>query len=163
MPLHEKHLEELLMYRNTDFVRKKMFFQEIITWENHIKWFNSINNQFNYYYVIINEAGVNCGLINLKGIKNNNSGAGLFLYKEEFKETLIAIKATYIIHEFAFYLLNINKLIVEVEKDNLQAINYNKALGFKKVLLVKNNLILELRKNDFISKFEKYKKVLNNL
>ena len=46
--LTEEDIELVRQHRNSEFIRKRMFYQKMITEEEQKKWFQSINNDFNY-------------------------------------------------------------------------------------------------------------------
>jgi hypothetical protein len=65
--LKEKDIELIRQWRNSDTIRKNMLYQEIITPEKQLKWFHSINN-FNNFYFIVEYKGRKVGLVNIKDV-----------------------------------------------------------------------------------------------
>jgi len=75
--LKEKDIELVREWRNSDKIRKNMLYQEIITPEQQLKWFHSINN-FNNFYFIVEYKNRKVGLVNIKDINwEDRSGGGL--------------------------------------------------------------------------------------
>jgi hypothetical protein len=109
-----------------------MEFQEEITPEMQLKWFKSIDNIDNYYYIIeIN--GDHIGLIHNKNVnwKNKGSESGIFIWDRNYLSTNAALFASLCFCEIGFYIFQGGDSIIKVRKDNNRAIEYNKLLGFE--------------------------------
>lgn len=146
----EEHLEMMRNWRNSDFVRSRMLFQEHITPEMQSKWFQTINNDANYYF-IVEYMGKYVGVINIKDIKGNAGEPGFYLVNEEFKNTSIASLVNLAFGEFLFEMLGLDKLYIHVRKDNADAMKLNLFFGYKIIEAESgdNFNYLELKKNDF--------------
>jgi RimJ/RimL family protein N-acetyltransferase len=130
--LNAETLEMLREWRNSDFVKNEMEFQEYISPEMQQKWFESINNDCNYYFLIAYQ-GEFWGMIHLSNIdfENKTAQCGLFLLEMNKTDNIVSIAASAILLEFAFEHLNLQKLFAKVKNDNQRAINYNLNWGFK--------------------------------
>ena len=84
--LTESDIELVRKYRNSAEIKNFMQFRKRITRSMQKKWFESIDNYLNYYFIIIYD-GKKIGLINIKNIdwvKNTDvSESGLFLWDLE--------------------------------------------------------------------------------
>lgn len=130
--LCEEDLELLRTWRNSDFVQQRMEYREEITPEMQMKWFQSINNPDNYYYIIIHE-GKKIGLINEKGFDrfgDKTSESGIFLADPAYQFSLIPVFCSLILLEMSFFFLGGRESYIHVLKDNKLAISYNKKLGY---------------------------------
>lgn len=125
-------LEMLRQWRNSDEVRLYMQYQKIISPEEQLQWFDTINNDRNYYFVAYtNEEPF--GLYNVKDIDpSTKSGeAGVFLKNSTFWEGDIALRGSFLLADICFHTLGLEQLTATVLKDNKKAVTYNKQLGFK--------------------------------
>lgn len=65
--LTKKDIELVRQERNKDFIRSKMINQSIINSKQQQKWFKTINNSNNFYFIIVHE-NKKIGLIHGKNI-----------------------------------------------------------------------------------------------
>jgi UDP-4-amino-4,6-dideoxy-N-acetyl-beta-L-altrosamine N-acetyltransferase len=129
--LREEDLEMVRQKRNSEEVNRYMEFREEITPEMQQKWFESINNFENFYY-IISWQGRKIGLLNDKNMdwKAHTSESGLFLWEEEFKDTIVPVLASLCLLDVGFYYLDWNTSYIRVLRDNAKAIAYVNSLGY---------------------------------
>lgn len=129
--IHED-IELVRQARNRDDIRLKMFDQRIIIPEQQEVWFESINNMYNYYYTIITQ-NKRVGIIygkNMDYIKRENEG-GMFIWDKNEINSGVSVKASVIMTDLTFNLLECKKNFVHIRQDNPQAKNYNIAMGYK--------------------------------
>jgi UDP-4-amino-4,6-dideoxy-N-acetyl-beta-L-altrosamine N-acetyltransferase len=129
--LKEADIELVRQWRNSDPVRLNMEFQEIISPEQQIEWFKSIDNLQNNY-LMIHYKGEKIGLLNDKNVdwEARTSESGLFLGRTEFYATFVPYLVSIAGIETTFYFLNWQKQFAHILRTNLNAINYNKQLGY---------------------------------
>lgn len=129
--LKEKDSELVRQNRNADHIRKFMDVQEIITEEMQRKWFHSINNIYNYYY-IVEYKGEKIGLINGKNIdfEKRTSEGGIFIWDAKYIGTVIPVIASIVLTDLTFYINNFKKNYAKVLKTNERSSFYNKSLGY---------------------------------
>ena len=105
--LTKEDIELLRNWRNSESVNRFMEYREYITPEMQEKWFESINNPNNFYYIIIyNDEKI--GLINDKGFDRfgkATSEAGLFIAVDKYKNTFVPVLASLILLEVSFFYL----------------------------------------------------------
>ena len=123
-------LELLRVKRNA--VRQLMEYREYIAPEMQLRWFESINNLQNFYYIIVHN-DEKIGLINQKDVShdNNTMNSGLFLFEEKYYESHIPVCASLMLIEIGFYLFRTGPSYIQVMRNNYKAINYNKSLGYE--------------------------------
>jgi UDP-4-amino-4,6-dideoxy-N-acetyl-beta-L-altrosamine N-acetyltransferase len=128
----EEHLELVRQQRNNPAIRKYMEFQDEITPEMQLKWFKSIDNINNYYY-IIEVNGDKIGLIHNKNVdwQSKNSESGIFIWDKNYLSSYAPLFASLCFCEIGFYIFQGGDSIIKVRKDNHRAIEYNKLLGFE--------------------------------
>ena len=155
-------IELVRNWRNDPKISNYMFFKEYITQEMQLTWFNQVNNDLNYYF-IINYKNEEIGLINLKNIdkQKNCAEGGIFIYDEKYLNSDIAFRSSFCINDFAFEELYLNFIYAEIVPDNKRAIQYNKALGFK-IEASKDNksLLATLTRENYFKQRNKYARIL---
>lgn len=131
-PLSEANLEMVRIWRNSDDVRVYMQYQEIISKENQLKWFQELDKSKNFYFVAY-ENGFPFGLYNVKDVdfEKKTCEPGVFLKSKEFWEGGLAMRGSLAIGDFIFKKLNLEALIIHVLKNNEKVLAYNKKMGYQ--------------------------------
>ena len=119
-----------------------------LNYDDTLNWYINKNN-LQRRDCIIEYKSVPVGLIGLLQIDNINKKAELYITigNTEYKRKGIAFKSINIILEYGFCELNLNKIYLNVDADNLPACNLYEKVGFKqegyfvKDLMHKNKLI----------------------
>lgn len=126
-------IEQMRYWRNLEHVRVTMKYQELITPQQQIAWFTSLDVATNYYFIIKkNEIAI--GVVNLKEVnfKTKQAEAGIFIGNIEHLNTITPILATITIMEFAFNDLKLETLKAKIAVNNVKAILFNESIGYKK-------------------------------
>jgi len=129
--LKEEDIELVRTWRNHPSIRNNMVYREEITPEMQKKWFASINNNENLYF-IIEYKGKKIGLINGKDInwEEKSMETGIFIWNKHYRRTHIPTLCTLIFAELGVLHWNL-KPRATILKKNERALKYNKMLGFK--------------------------------
>ena len=134
-PIDIDDIEVIRTLRNSE--NKNRTFKNIkyITKEEQEKWFENYRNNSNDKMFMINFNNKYVGTVAIYNIDNKQGLAefGRILVKEEYRGNCIGLKATKGICKYAFETLGLNKIILEVFKDNINAFNLYKKIGFKVV------------------------------
>lgn len=151
---------ELVRYwRNQPFIRDTMQFKGYITPNMQLKWFNSINNKYNYYFLVEHQTK-KIGLISCKDAEPNTSVAegGIFIWDKSYWGTPIPVFASLTMLEAVFEIFRSGDAsVATIAKDNLRALEFNKILGYEpvgesedklfvKLMLTKRNYHLKTKK-----------------
>jgi RimJ/RimL family protein N-acetyltransferase len=162
--LLQKDIELVRKKRNQDSVRNYMFYQKEITVKEQENWFNSINNIYNYYFVIEVE-GNQVGLINGKSIdyEKRTSEGGIFIWDENFRDVQVSAIASVIMAEFTFMIFNFNKTYAEVLATNRGQIKYNEFMGYELEKTENEKLIYSLSKENYLKKRDRLLKAVKSL
>lgn len=153
--VQEKDIEQIRSWRNQPDVANFMEYREHITAEAQKKWFQSINNKSNYYFIIEYE-NKQVGVINSKNY-NASIGfgeGGIFISDQDYIHSFAAVFASLCLLNFMFLKLNVSTVSrVRVLKTNERAIQYNKLLGYKLLPGQENieNQLYELHIDDYKS------------
>lgn len=129
--LTENKIELVRRWRNDPKVSQYMEYREIITPEAQRKWFYNIDNNFNYYFLIM-VGDEEIGLINVRDInyKDGTGEPGIFIWDDKYLNSTYSFNAALCLHDFCFFELRLNLLIIHVLNDNKRAIKYNRMLGY---------------------------------
>jgi len=131
--LKEKDIELVREWRNSDTTRKNMLYQKVITKEQQVKWFHSINN-FNNFYFILQYKGRKVGLVNIKDInwEERTGEAGIFMNERDLSTLLLPVVGTVAINDLLKDVFGIKKIYAKVRKENKAMHRINALLGYKK-------------------------------
>ncbi|MFH1120801.1 MAG: GNAT family N-acetyltransferase [Bacteroidota bacterium] len=129
--LKEADIELVRQWRNSDLVRLNMEYRDIISPEQQLEWFRSIDNLKNNY-LMIHYKGEKIGLLNDKNVNwdSRTSESGLFLGRTEYYATFIPYLVSVAGIETTFYYLDWNRQFAHILKSNQNAIKYNLQLGY---------------------------------
>ncbi len=130
--LKEEDIELLREKRNSTAIQNTMFYREHITPEMQKKWFDSINNKNNGYFIIEFE-GKKIGLIHGKDIdfEKRTCEGGIFIWDESYIGGFIPSLASVMMNDWTFYMINFKAIYAKIMLDNTIAINYNKLMGYQ--------------------------------
>lgn len=126
-------IELVRNWRNDPKISQYMEFRDHITPEMQKKWFASIDNKNNYYF-IINYKDQDVGLTNVKDVdyaKKTGEG-GIFIYEDSLLNSDIPFRVIFALNDFCFENLQLEKMIAHIMDDNQRAIDFNLLLGYKK-------------------------------
>lgn len=129
--LKEEDIELVRNWRNHPSIKSNMVFREHITPEMQKKWFASINNNNNLYF-IIEYKGKKIGLINGKDInwEDRSMETGIFIWHKYYRKSHIPTLCSMIFADVGVTIWQL-KPRATILKSNEQALKYNKMLGFK--------------------------------
>lgn len=149
-------LELVRTWRNSAHVQNTMIYKEYITEQMQLAWFETINNPYNYYFIIEFDSK-KVGLINAKNFdtKHGFGEGGIFIGIPKYEHSFAAVYASLCLLNFVFYLLDdINKSRIRIVKTNQRAIQYNKLLGYEWIEDSGDGLneIYELTKENYLIK-----------
>lgn len=153
--LKEDDIELVRQWRNSDQVRLNMVCKDVISADQQLNWYKSINNPENNY-MLIHCKGEKIGVVNDKNInwKERSSETGIFIGRPEYLYTCTPFFISVAGVEINFHYFKWQKQYAHILKSNTNAIKYNLQLGYnlepgqedKEIQLYTLNL------NDFESK-----------
>lgn len=129
--LKEDDIELVRKWRNHPSIKKNMVYRDYISPEMQKKWFASINNNNNLYF-IIEYKEKKIGLINGKDIdwEERTMETGIFIWNKYYRKSHIPTLCSMIFAEIGISLCHL-KPMATILKNNEGALKYNKMLGFK--------------------------------
>ncbi|GAB4250864.1 MAG: hypothetical protein Kow0079_04430 [Vicingaceae bacterium] len=163
--LKEEHLELVRKWRNDTSINQYMDYKKKISKEEQIKWFKSIDNIYNSYYVIEYNNKL-IGLINEKNIdyEEKSAEAGLFIWDKECVNSPVPLYASLCLLEIGFVIAKGEKCFIKVHRKNKNAIEYNKKMGFEFFQKINDDFdMYVLNKDGFENKVKKIIKAVLQL
>jgi RimJ/RimL family protein N-acetyltransferase len=157
-------LELLRSWRNSDYVNKMMVSSHYITKEMQEKWFESVNNKFNYFFIaeFDNEK---VGVISIKNINNNSGEGAIYLSSEKFENTGIVSRIVLCFNDFVFDELKLDSICSHVKRENKKAISSTIAQGGVEEVEKSTSDYIHfiLKKENYFNKTKKIRQILNKL
>lgn len=162
--LKREHIELVRQKRNLPHIQEKMIYKKRISIWRQKRWFKSINNMYNYYF-LIQYNGDFIGLVNGKDadFENKTMEGGIFIWDSNYWDTHIPMLATIIMHDCSFFISNFKTLSAKIVNKNKNAINFNLSLGYKIITQQTDISLMELTKEDYISTSQKIRKSIIQL
>jgi hypothetical protein len=141
----EEH-KNLLQIRNADEIREVSLDSKIISFDEHLSWVKKLQDdrQKEYFAVIYNDkiiGGVNIFDIDAK-VK-----WGVFF--DKFAPLMIKSIVPIYFMDFIFGTFTCDDIYAEIKKENLNAVFYNKSLGFK-MLTLKGIITMHLSNENYL-------------
>ncbi|WP_243354228.1 UDP-4-amino-4,6-dideoxy-N-acetyl-beta-L-altrosamine N-acetyltransferase [Bacillus litorisediminis] len=129
--LEEEELELVLKWRNSEHIRKYMYSDEIISFEDHINWFRNLINDSSKIAKVLLYDGRPVGYVHFTNIDNRNGKCYWGFYIGESNAprgsgTALGLLAL----DYIFEEVSIRKLCAEVLAFNTISIHYHKKFGF---------------------------------
>ena len=130
-PIAERDLDLVLNWRNSDRVRTKMFEQSLITYENHLNWFKSLQGSKTAFCWILEYNGVIVGVYNVKRVDEAEEKWiwGCYLSDQRVVPKAGTIMGFMALKQF-FDMMNFNLVIGEAVESNVHSLEFNARLGF---------------------------------
>ncbi|MCF8348300.1 MAG: GNAT family N-acetyltransferase [Bacteroidales bacterium] len=124
-------IELVRNWRNSHHVKQYMAYRETITPEMQLKWFHSINNVNNLYF-IFEYKGEKIGVFNAKDIdwEKGSMETGIFIAVEKYIHTELPLLAVLSFGDVGLRLFQMD-ILAHILKSNTRALRYNKLLGFE--------------------------------
>ncbi len=165
--IQEKDIELIRYWRNQSDIVNFMEYKNYIFPEAQKKWFASIDNKLNYYFIIEFE-NKKIGLINVKNydrIAGFGEG-GIFIWDKNYIGSFVAVFSSLCLLNFMLLKVNVcSKSRVRILSNNDRAIHYNKLLGYKLLQDQEKeiNQLYELDVKDYLLMGEKLNKAAQAL
>lgn len=130
--IHKDDLQKLLNWRNQQHIRNVMFNDALISWDQHVNWYENLIKSDNKISKIFTFKDEDLGVLNINNIEEENSCCEWGFYigeKSAPKGAGLLLGFTSL--EFIFTSLKMRKLNAEVIESNVISHNFHKKLGFR--------------------------------
>ena len=124
-------VDMIFEWRNRDQIRKNMYNNEIIPYDTHRKWFESILVSDNSQYFIYEQDNTPLGLVSFTNIDYKNRHASWAFYSSDFSVRGVGSEMEKLALRHAFEVLDLNKLCCEVLDFNFPVVRFHQKHGFK--------------------------------
>ena len=161
--LNESNFKKVLNWRNSDHVREKMLYTKSISELEHINWFNNLDKELNYYFIINLEDKKDIGVCHIKNIVNGSGEAGIYVHDLNYQNSDVGFRSMIALYEFCFDDLGLNNIFATVKRDNEKAVSFNKKFGYELDNEFDSYYTLKLKRDEFVNKVSKFKKIFNKL
>ncbi len=159
-PITYDDTEDIIRWRNSDFVRNRFIDQRLFTKESHEYWLKNFVETGKVAQFIILLDGKGVGSVYLRDIDPDERSAeyGIFIGEESARGKGVGTKSARLILEYAFCELKLEKIFLRVYKDNAGAVKSYEKAGFVsngKIENIEVNgekrdvIFMELEKKDF--------------
>ena len=131
-PITYDDTENIVRWRNSDFVNKRFLYRAQFTPESHNNWMKNMVETKKVYQFIINCDGVDVGSSYLRDVDAENRKAeyGMFIGEKDYLGKGIGQKAVKLTLDFAFSQLNLHKVFCRIISDNIMSIKSCEKSGF---------------------------------
>ena len=126
-PVCKDDLPMLLMWRNSDRIRSKMLQQHIISWEEHLAWFERIKEKIppmNFTFEYLGEA-VGYGAISECDFEKGSCSSGKYIGEPDKSPIEAGIVLTYMIDAYIYEILKMNFTVDSTLRDNKKVLRQN--------------------------------------
>lgn len=152
-PIREKDIESIRIWRNEAAMKGVFIDSTLITVDQQIKWYYSYKNNNTDRMFMIKLNDKNIGTVALYNINNREKSAEfgrLLIGDIDSRGKGIGDKVTQMICGYGFNKLNLEKINLEVFKENKYALNIYEKIGFKEYAKRKvlNNLFINNTNTD---------------
>lgn len=161
--LREEDLELVRNNRNSEDIRKHMFYQEIITPEMQKKWFHTVNNIHNHYFIVeYREKKVGMIFCKNDNYEEKSTEGGIFFWDIQYRNSFVPVIASVVFSDLGFKFRDMKKVYATIRKTNIQVINYITQLGYSlhEEFPNEEKAVYLLTKSDFFAKTEKIRKAI---
>jgi len=133
LPLNRENLEMILRWRNTPGIREKMYTSHMISWEEHVAWFEKIkNSNTQKWFVYHAPSGEPTGVVYFTEISDKNRSAFWAFYAAENSPLGTGSQMEYEALEYVFQERKLHKLNCEVLANNSRVVRLHEKFGFSK-------------------------------
>ena len=134
--LRAEDLAMTLAWRNSSDIRRWFIHSEIITWEQHLAWWQEYQDRYNDFVFIIEDKQTNkpVGQVSLYNIdlkKKQAEYGRLIIGSHENRSRGFAREATELLLSWAFDYAGLKQIYLKVFNNNIPAISLYKRCGFK--------------------------------
>jgi UDP-4-amino-4,6-dideoxy-N-acetyl-beta-L-altrosamine N-acetyltransferase len=123
-------IELVRNWRNSELINQWMIYRDTITAGQQLEWFNKLDNDTNYYFVVMHKH-TSIGLMNIKDIdlQKKSGEPGGFVVEQQYLGTIIPALCLLMLFDFAFFTLGLDELRGKVLQANTSSMKCNLELG----------------------------------
>ena len=154
-PMEEADTDDIIRWRNTDFVRKNFIYQKPFTVESHHRWVETMVKTGKVVQFMIcpcNRVSKAVGSVYLRDIDpvHHKAEYGIFIGEESALSKGYGTEAAQLMLQYAFCELHLHKVMLRVLADNVRAQKSYEKAGFQKEAYLKDEVFLNGKYCDVI-------------
>ena len=153
-PMEHSDTDNIIKWRNTEFVRRNFIYQEPFTRQGHENWIKTMidTGKAVQFIICTREGDEPVGSVYLRDIDRNHNKAeyGIFIGKEQALGKGYGTQAARLMIAYAFDQAGLHKLMLRVLAENRQALGSYEKAGFVQEAYLKDEVLLEGRYKDII-------------
>lgn len=131
-PMVESDLKKVLTWRNSNRIRNVMINTDLITFEEHLAWYNRHKNDNPCRYFVFCYKENPIGYIGYNDyVAGESCNPGMYIGEEEGVPANSGFAVFYFSTEYAFECLNVESIYSFVLSDNKKSISGTEMLGFQ--------------------------------
>lgn len=148
----KKDIDNKIKWVNDSRNNKYLHYELPLVYDKTLEWFRRTQGRMDRFDAVIEADGIPVGLIGLLSIDMNNRKAEFYISmgEYEYQGKGVATKASMQLLMYGFYVLNLNRIYLYTEKDNLKAQGLFKKVGFEKEGYLEADLCF---KNRFVDRY----------
>lgn len=156
---------QLLRYwRNLDHVRHRMVMTNYIERDRQRKWFESLSNELDRYFIFSLDAkDIGCVTLTKINFAEKIFEGGIYCGDKNFLNHWVNIWACVKLYNYAFFDLKLETAYATILKDNKTALSLNKSIGYKFVEDADQNIgRFKLTRSEYVVASDKIKRYLRD-
>jgi UDP-4-amino-4,6-dideoxy-N-acetyl-beta-L-altrosamine N-acetyltransferase len=151
-PMTRDDLEQVLEWRNSDRIRKAMYTDHVISWDEHLAWFRRVGQQNRSLHFIFEYRGSSIGVVNVTDLDRTNNRCvwGFYIGATDAPKgsgsAMGFVALDHLVEKLGF-----RKIIGEALADNEDSIRFHKRLGFEEEGRLREHVFKDGRYVDVIT------------
>ena len=146
-PMDGSDTDNIIKWRNTDFVRRNFIYQKPFTRQGHENWTKTMidTGKAVQFIICTKEGDEPVGSVYLRDIDRNHNKAeyGIFIGEEQALGKGYGTQAARLMISYGFHRAGLHKLMLRVLAENGQALGSYEKAGFVKEAYLKDEVFLE--------------------
>ncbi len=150
--------DNIVKWRNSDFVREHFIYQALFTKESHENWIRTMveNGKVDQLIICLKDEsipeGIPVGSVYIRDIDRNHNKAeyGIFIGEESARGRGIGSQTAKLMIRYCFEQLKLHRLFLRVFADNEQAIRSYEKAGFVKEAYLKDDVKINEEYRDIV-------------
>lgn len=124
-------IHQILEWRNHEEVRQWMYNSDIISYESHVKFVQSLRIREDTYYWLVNYQNNPVGAVYLANVchETNVAELGMYYRPDQVNHSLFGIEYVYTLYDFVINLLSISKICGHIREDNKNSLTLTLFMG----------------------------------
>lgn len=124
-------IRQVLEWRNHKEVRRWMYNTDIIPYETHISYVQSLHTREDVYYWLVSYKGEQVGAVYLTNVchESNTAELGMYYRPDQVNHSPFGIEYVHILYDFVINQLHIGKIHGDIREDNKNSLALTLFMG----------------------------------